>query len=543
MKASLKKRVWLSFLTLVLLFIVNGLITISAVHNIQKLSHRISTSVDPAETLLHSFKSLLIESKMYATNWVFLRSNDEDKKALKKMHSEDYPKLKSALNNLLPELNNDTITNGLKNIFSEFESLIKVEEDIMQQLDEFSDYDDPVKKIMAEQTIEYEIIPRTAKILKELETVSLIAHNIEVASDSRREKSSDNLTFFIIALSISVIIIGIVLSALFSRSITNPINQIEAIIWDLGKGLANKVTYKGADEEIDQMIQSVNNLSDKIQETAAFAVAIGNRNYTVPYLPLSDGDKLGKALLTMRDNIRTSEEELLKTTSSLIQRNKALEQYTFIVSHNLRAPVATIIGLAELLPADQVEDKDASVILQGVKEAAQKLDRVIHDLNRILEVRQQVYEGSEKVSLSRIAEDTKQLFQNIIQQEGIILEWDFSQIDTINSVKSYIESIFYNIISNSIKYRRADVVLKIDIQSQLKKDKIILSFTDNGKGIDTEKNSEKLFRLYERFDTSIEGKGMGMYMMKAQVDSLNGNIAVQSALDKGTQITIELPLT
>jgi signal transduction histidine kinase len=413
----------------------------------------------------------------------------------------------------------------------------------MQQLDEFSDYDDPVKKIMAEQTIEYEIIPRTAKILKELETVSLIAHNIEVASDSRREKSSDNLTFFIIVLSISIIIIGIVLSALFSRSITNPINQIEAIVWDLGKGLANKVTYKGADEEIDQMIQSVNNLSDKIQETAAFAVAIGNRNYTVPYLPLSDGDKLGKALLTMRDNIRTSEEELLKTTSSLIQRNKALEQYTFIVSHNLRAPVATIIGLAELLPADQVEDKDASVILQGVKEAAQKLDRVIHDLNRILEVRQQVYEGSEKVFLSRIAEDTKQLFQNIIQQEGIILEWDFSQIDTINSVKSYIESIFYNIISNSIKYRRADVVLKIDIQSQLKKDKIILSFTDNGKGIDTEKNSEKLFRLYERFDTSIEGKGMGMYMMKAQVDSLNGNITVKSALDTGTQITIELPLS
>jgi signal transduction histidine kinase len=97
-------------------------------------------------------------------------------------------------------------------------------------------------------------------------------------------------------------------------------------------------------------------------------------------------------------------------------------------------------------------------------------------------------------------------------------------------------------VSNSIKYRRSDVKTVIKISSRKEGDKAVLLFRDNGKGIDMEKHGDKLFRLYERFDLTMEGKGMGLYMIKTQAENLGGIISVDSEVDKGTVFKIELPL-
>jgi signal transduction histidine kinase len=82
----------------------------------------------------------------------------------------------------------------------------------------------------------------------------------------------------------------------------------------------------------------------------------------------------------------------------------------------------------------------------------------------------------------------------------------------------------------------------IVIKSSFHENKVQISFTDNGKGIDLKNHGKQLFRLYKRFDTTVEGKGLGLFMVKTQVESLGGTISVNSEIDKGTQFIIQLPL-
>jgi signal transduction histidine kinase len=250
---------------------------------------------------------------------------------------------------------------------------------------------------------------------------------------------------------------------------------------------------------------------------------------------------LGKALIAMRDNIKTSEQNLMQTSSNLMKRNQALEQYTFIVSHNLRAPVATILGLSELMNDEGMSPEDVKEMLGGLRQSAKKLDEVIHDLNLILEVKQQAHEIAETVCLPALINDIKQIFSKLLYEGDIIINCDFGEAEKITSIKSYLQSILYNLISNSIKYRRQEVQLLIQIKSYKTHGKTVIVYNDNGKGIDMEKNGKRIFGLYERFDRTVEGKGMGLYMMKTQVENLGGTISVESEVDKGTTFVIQLP--
>jgi signal transduction histidine kinase len=126
--------------------------------------------------------------------------------------------------------------------------------------------------------------------------------------------------------------------------------------------------------------------------------------------------------------------------------------------------------------------------------------------------------------------------------EEVTIHCDFEALQSLFTVRGYLYSIFYNITLNSIKYRRAEVAPVIVIKSAVVKDQLLLTFEDNGKGIDMQKNGAHLFSLYKRFDTTTDGKGMGMFMVKTQIEELGGNIYVESQIGVGTKIMISLPL-
>ena len=103
-------------------------------------------------------------------------------------------------------------------------------------------------------------------------------------------------------------------------------------------------------------------------------------------------------------------------------------------------------------------------------------------------------------------------------------------------------SVFYNLVSNSIKYRQAGLLPVIEIKSYLINDKIEIHYTDNGLGIDMKKRSDQVFGLYKRFHNHKEGKGMGLFMVKTQVEALGGKISIESEVNKGTTFIIQFPL-
>jgi signal transduction histidine kinase len=127
---------------------------------------------------------------------------------------------------------------------------------------------------------------------------------------------------------------------------------------------------------------------------------------------------------------------------------------------------------------------------------------------------------------------------NIINKENVNLHTNFDAAERVITIKSYMHSILYNLIINAIKYKTPGVDPVISIFTRRNGQKLSVLIKDNGRGID-KKNFDNLFGLYKRFDTSVEGKGMGLFMVKMQVESLGGKIEIQSEKGHGTTFKLE----
>ena len=240
---------------------------------------------------------------------------------------------------------------------------------------------------------------------------------------------------------------------------------------------------------------------------------------------------------------KMSEIERLKITQDLIIKNRDLEQFSYIVSHNLRAPVANIIGLSDVLNSNGLDGLMKMEIMDSLSISINRLDEVINDLNNILKTKSAVHEEKIKVNFSNIANEVYLSLENIIEKDEAKIEWDFSEVNEIVSLKSYIYSIFFNLISNSLKYRQLNLTPMIEIRSLLNENKVELHFSDNGIGIDLQKRSDQVFGLYKRFHVgTIEGKGIGLFMVKTQVESLGGSIRIESSVNVGTKFVITFSL-
>ncbi len=227
-------------------------------------------------------------------------------------------------------------------------------------------------------------------------------------------------------------------------------------------------------------------------------------------------------------------------TFDLIQRNKDLEQFTYIVSHNLRAPVANLIGISSILHDLKPGDGDYKELLTGLSGSVHLLDEVIADLNEILQVRKGGQEKKEAVNLTRLVANVKAGISSLIDKEDARIVTDFSEANEILSIKGYLHSIFHNLISNGIKYRRAEAPPVIEIKSRRTDDYVELRFKDNGMGIDLKKKGRHIFGLYKRFhEEYAEGKGVGLYMVKTQVEALGGTIFIESEVGKGSVFIIQ----
>ena len=235
---------------------------------------------------------------------------------------------------------------------------------------------------------------------------------------------------------------------------------------------------------------------------------------------------------------KLSEIERDKITADLIQKNKDLEQFNYIISHNLRGPVANIMGCAEILNEQGIDEESKKEVTEGLTSSVMKLDMVIKDLNNILQYKHNVQEKKEMVNLKTLIQDIEQSMANIVHNERAVLKTDFTQCSEIVSIKSYIHSIFYNLISNSIKYRHPDKDPVIEIRTEKIDGCIRIIINDNGLGIDLKSKGNQVFGLYKRFHLHKEGKGMGLFMVKTQVETLGGRISVSSDVNQGTEFIL-----
>lgn len=240
---------------------------------------------------------------------------------------------------------------------------------------------------------------------------------------------------------------------------------------------------------------------------------------------------------TLSQLVLSHTHELENANKELIEQKDQLEQYSFIVAHNLRAPLTQILGLVKLIQLSPSQtDKDEA--MNRLVVSANDLGHVIKDLNTILEIKRQTKNLTE-INLEETLLRTQAMLEEDIRDSQVEIQSEL-QVTTIVSVAPYIESIFYNLISNSIKYKDAERKLKIIIRSILDGNQVCLSFSDNGLGIDLERFKKNIFGLYKRFHLHVEGKGLGLYLVRTQVEAMGGKIEIESSPGHGTTFLIHL---
>lgn len=231
--------------------------------------------------------------------------------------------------------------------------------------------------------------------------------------------------------------------------------------------------------------------------------------------------------------------DLTDTNSELIKHNNELRQFSYTVSHNLRGPVASLLGLVELLDGEKLDAEDAEVI-NHIKTSSERLDTVIKDLTKIIDIRHDIFQIRQRINLEQELADVLKMMRKDIERHGVSITTRLSDCKILYSVKPMVHSILYNLVNNAIKYKSAERRPVIEISSQEGETHYLLEVKDNGLGIDLMQNQENLFKLYKRFHFHTEGKGIGLYLVKLQVEALGGTIEVDSEVNWFTKFTIRL---
>lgn len=264
-------------------------------------------------------------------------------------------------------------------------------------------------------------------------------------------------------------------------------------------------------------------------------------NYTRYYVLL--GEQIAsKQVFLQKEIVRRTESEraLQKLYHELSKSYKSLEQFSFIVSHNMKAPFANIKGLLGLYEPDGENKKDNNVIIENIQQSVDNLDGILKDLSYLLTLKKDLLQEKTDVPIGDLVKDIKRsLLYEIQTAEACITETYADQL-SIFTVRSVLHSILFNLIHNAIKYRNKDVPLKVEIIAFESEGVVHLEIADNGMGIDLVRYKDRIFNLYGRFHHKIEGKGVGLYLAKTQTELLGGSIAVESEVGKGTRFIIVL---
>jgi signal transduction histidine kinase len=241
---------------------------------------------------------------------------------------------------------------------------------------------------------------------------------------------------------------------------------------------------------------------------------------------------------TLSTELSEANKDLTSTNTELIKHNNELRQFSYTVSHNLRGPVASLIGLIHLIDQPTLNE-ETSEIYKHIRTSVKRLDNIITDLSKIIDIRHDIFSIRQKISLAEEVNEIIQGFKKDVESHHVLIHTDLKGCEHLYSVRPMVHSILYNLVSNAIKYRALGRRPEITITARVGQHYII-EVTDNGMGIDLKNHQENLFKLYKRFHYHTEGKGLGLYLVKLQAEALGGYVEVKSEINRATTFTIYL---
>lgn len=235
---------------------------------------------------------------------------------------------------------------------------------------------------------------------------------------------------------------------------------------------------------------------------------------------------------------KSEEADRNKLIAELGELNASLKQLSYTTSHDLRSPVNNLLSVFNLLNNHPIEDEEVHRFLAILRSGTEKLKDTLNEYVDQLSEHPHLKTEKEPVFFNDVYERVSASVQSLIADSKVQISTDFDALPAVQFNRSYLESIFLNLISNSIKYAYPGRTPMIQLHSWTENDRLLLSITDNGRGFDMETVRGRIFGMHQRFHEHNDSKGIGLYLVHHHITSMGGTITVNSEPDKGTSFII-----
>jgi PAS domain S-box-containing protein len=239
------------------------------------------------------------------------------------------------------------------------------------------------------------------------------------------------------------------------------------------------------------------------------------------------------------DERKKAEEELALKNDQLAKTNEELDRFVYSASHDMRAPLSSLLGLIHLSEKTD-RPEEVSIYLQMMKDRIKTMEGFIKEVTD--------YSRNTRLGLTHTQVFLYDFVQGVVQNLAyaivnkkvrIVIDIDTSLMIVTDANR--LKVVINNLLSNAYKYHNFDQPDPYIVVSAIKRGEIIfISVKDNGRGIANEHHT-RIFEMFYRASENSEGSGLGLYIVKETLDKLRGNITVRSAEENGAEFTVTLP--
>ncbi len=251
-----------------------------------------------------------------------------------------------------------------------------------------------------------------------------------------------------------------------------------------------------------------------------------------------DSEKVVFAIAKNITHKKKLEDDRNTLLADLTKINNNLKQLTYSTSHDLRSPVSNLLSVFSLLDISKIHDEETLEFIEMLKSSTENLKDTLNNYVDILSQKNVLDVHTEELDLNDCLSVVLFSLRSLIQSSKTMIQTDFSAFKKVEFNKAYLESIFLNLITNSIKYAKPDCTPVISICTRMDNEVKQLIFADEGMGFDMEKVKDKIFGFNQKFNNHEDSKGIGLYLVHNHITSLGGRIAIESKLNEGSKFII-----
>ena len=224
-------------------------------------------------------------------------------------------------------------------------------------------------------------------------------------------------------------------------------------------------------------------------------------------------------------------------SDALKQKNKELETFVYKVSHDLKGPVATMLGLLQLVYNSN--DQEKVTYLDLMHQSLQKLDKsIVSLLNYTLSNQTDLV--SIDIDLRQQVDDVISTLSDMAERYEVDIYNEIPESLTLTTIPELLNVILQNFIENGIKYRKSDSQPFVRVNAEPAGREIIIRIFDNGLGMSPHVH-ERAFDMYFRGETATPGSGLGLYIAKNNLEKLGGNVTLTTKNREGTEVVLSIP--